>query len=131
MHPTIADVHELEREALVRDDLIVREKRRAIGLLKGAFDVGTHRLDGRHRGGDIIIGPIRDAVLDVVGRFVNVDDGEVDVTFAARLVSLFDRSAVLVVGPCAEGTDTGGLESLTATGRCAYAKLGVSWFGRS
>ena len=131
MHPTIADVHELEREALVRDDLTVRETSRATGLLNGAFAVGSHRLDCRHRRGEIIIGPIRDAVLDVVGRFVNVDDGEVDVTFAARIVSLFDRAAVLVVAPCAEGTDPGGFESLTATGRSAAGKFGVDWFGRS
>src|SRR5699024_5224129 len=117
--------------ALVRDDLTVRETSRATGLLNGAFAVGSHRLDCRHRGGEIIIGPIRDAVLDVVGRFVNVDDGEVDVTFAARLVSLFDRAAVLVVAPCTGGTDPGGFDSLTATGRSAAGKFGVDWFGRS
>src|SRR5699024_10010887 len=43
MHPTIADVHELEQEALVRDDLTVRETSRATGLLNGAFAVGSHR----------------------------------------------------------------------------------------
>src|SRR5699024_9672531 len=125
MHPTIADVHELEREALVRDDLTVRETSRATGLLNGAFAVGSHRLDCRHRGGEIIIGPIRDAVLDVLGRFFNVDDADVDVTFGARLVCRFDRAGVLVVAPCAEERDPGVFESLTATGKSGAGNCGV------
>src|SRR5699024_4844435 len=41
------------------------------------------------------------------------------------------RVAGLLVVPWAEGTDLGGLDAPTASGRGAAGKFGVDWFGRS